>query len=155
MEIMLIKLVFSFFASSATAVLYNIERRLIVYCGISGMFTWLISNILTSMKVSEALSSFVALIALTFLSRLLSKIAQIPSMIFNISGIMPIVPGGLLFKAFNNLTEKHYEIALSDGTQAILVAGAIAMGFIINEVFSQYLYMLKTKIKEVDPLHKK
>lgn len=148
---MLIKLIFSFFASSATAVLYNIERKLIIYCGLSGMFTWLVYTLLTGIKMSEALASFLALLALTFLSRLLSKMTNIPSLIFNVSGIMPIVPGGLLFKTFNNLTNKHYSTALSDGTQAILVAGAIAMGFIINEVISQYLYLIQNKIKEVIP----
>ncbi|MHC5268969.1 threonine/serine exporter family protein [Enterococcus sp. LJL98] len=155
METMLIKLFFSFLASSATSVLYNMEKKFIYYCGISGMFTWVVNYFLTSLKMSEALAAFIALIALTFLSRLLSKMTNIPSMIFNISGIMPIVPGGLLFKAFNNLTEKHYEVALNDGTQALLVAASIAMGFILNEVLTIYLYLLKDKIHEVGPVVKK
>lgn len=144
---MLIKLCFSFIASSATAVLYNVERRLIVYCGMSGMFTWLIYSLFSSLGLSEALASLLALLSLTFLSRLFNKITQIPNMIFNISGIMPIVPGGLLFKTFNNLADKHYEIALTDGFQAVLVAGAIAVGFIVNEVLTKYLFLIKKRIR--------
>ncbi|WP_314068021.1 threonine/serine exporter family protein [uncultured Vagococcus sp.] len=144
---MLIKLCFSFIASSATAVLYNVERRLIVYCGMSGMFTWLIYSLFSSLGLSEALASLLALLSLTFLSRLFNKITQIPNMIFNISGIMPIVPGGLLFKTFNNLADKHYEIALTDGFQAVLVAGAIAVGFIVNEVLTKYLFLIKKRMR--------
>lgn len=144
---MLIKLCFSFIASSATAVLYNIERRLIIYCGISGMFTWFMYSLFSTLGLSEALASLLALLCLTFLSRLFNKITSIPNMIFNISGIMPIVPGGLLFKTFNNLADKHYEIALTDGFQAVLVAGAIAVGFIVNEVMTKYLYLIKKRIK--------
>lgn len=144
---MLLKLLFSFFASSATAVLYNVERRLIVYCGLSGMFTWLIYDLCTLIGFKEALSSLIALLCLTLLSRLFNKMTKIPNMIFNVSGIMPIVPGGLLFKTFNNLADKHYEIAINYGIQAILVGGAIAVGFIINEVLTKYLYLIKKRLK--------
>lgn len=143
---MLIKLCFSFIASSATAVLYNVERRLLVYCGMSGMFTWLMYSFFSSLSLSEALASLLALLCLTFLSRLFNKITQIPTMIFNVSGIMPIVPGGLLFKTFNNLADKHYELALTYGVQAVLVAGAIAVGFIVNEVLTKYLELIKQRM---------
>lgn len=134
---LLIDLFFSFIAGSGTAILYNVQRKLIVFCGLSGMFTWFIYHFLSLFGFSEALASLFALFALTLLSRFFSKKTDTPSMIFNISGIMPIVPGGLLFKTFNHLASKEYESALNYGFQAVLVGGAIAIGLILNEVITK------------------
>lgn len=144
---MLVKLFFSFIAGSGTGVLYNTEQRLIVYCGVSGMLTWFVYDIFTLMNFSEALASFIALMALTFFTRFLSKLTRVPTMMFNIAGIMPIVPGGLLFKTFNNLAEKHYEAAVSYGFQAVLVGGAIAIGFMLNEVIARGFHLAKDTIQ--------
>jgi len=151
----IIKLFFSFVAGCAIAILYNIEKEFTFLCGLSGMFTWAIYYICTTLSFSEAMSSLIALLALIFFSRLLSRWKHVSSMVFNMPGIMPIVPGGLLFKTFNNLTEKHYEVALHYGFQACLVGGAIAIGFIINEAVTKILTAAKLKIEEEPFINKK
>lgn len=150
---MILKLIFSFIASCGTSVLYNIEKRLIIYCGVSGTVTWLTYYIFNTMfKFTAPVASLIALLCLTFFTRFLSKLAKVPSMMFNVSGIMPIVPGGLLFNTFNSLSEKHYEKALDYGFQAVLVGGAIAIGFILNEVVSKAIRVAIHEIKEKTPL---
>ncbi|MDA9472769.1 hypothetical protein C240_2992 [Enterococcus sp. 5H] len=62
---------------------------------------------------------------------------------------MPIVPGSLLFKAFNSLATNDYSQAANFGTQAILVGFSIAIGFFINEVFSSVLLNLKKMVKKI------
>ncbi|MGX4686424.1 threonine/serine exporter family protein [Vagococcus sp. JNUCC 83] len=152
---MFIKLFFSFVAGCAIAILYNIEKDYTLLCGLSGMFTWFVYYICTILSFSEAMSSLIALLALIFLSHLLSKWKNVSSLVFNMPGIMPIVPGGLLFKTFNNLTEKHYDVALHYGFQACLVGGAIAIGFIINEAISKILLAAKMKIEQEPFIEKK
>lgn len=152
---MIIKLFFSFIAGCAIAILYNIEKSYTLLCGLSGMLTWFIYYLCTKLSFSEAMSSLIALLVLVFFSNILSKWKNVSSLVFNMPGIMPIVPGGLLFKTFNNLTEKHYEVALHYGFQACLVGGAIAIGFIINEAVSKILLAAKIKIEEEPFINKK
>lgn len=135
---MFIRAVLSFFVSSSTAILNKVERKYYLLCGIAGM--------LTSFTYSEALvyvsapvASLCACVVLTIVSQVFAKLFKRPTLIFTISGIMPIVPGSLLFKTFHALGESNYTATLNYGTQAILVGVSIALGFFFNETFTAIL----------------
>ncbi|MGY3766656.1 threonine/serine exporter family protein [Vagococcus vulneris] len=139
-----LQLFFSFLVSASTAILNNVERRFIILCGISGVITAGVYDYLNIYN-SAAISSLISCIALSLFSQLLYHLTKMPSIIFTISGIMPIVPGSLLFKTFNSLAENNYTHAINYGSQAILVGFSIAVGLILNETFTSILVNLKRK----------
>lgn len=132
---------FSFLVSACVSVLNNIQRKYFVLCGLAGAFTYMAYLFFTK-YTNESVASLLACIILAVISQLFAKLTKAPSTIFTIPGIMPIVSGSLLFKAFNFLVEDQYSQALSLGLQAMLVGFSIAIGLILNESIT---YILKKK----------
>jgi len=58
---------------------------------------------------------------------------------------MPIVPGSLLFRAFDSLVEANYLKAVDYGTQDILVGVSIALALVFNETMTSMVMKLKNK----------
>lgn len=142
---MLVKLCFSFFVSSSTAILNNVQRRFIILCGLSGIITAFSYNYFNSYN-NTAVASLLSCIILSLFSQLLFYLTKMPSIIFTISGIMPIVPGSLLFKTFDAVAENHYTAAFNYGGQAIMVGFSIVIGLLINETVTSILIKLKKKL---------
>jgi len=145
---MITQIVFSFLVSGSTSILNNVQKKYFVLCGLAGVITTLAYNFFISYN-NAAISSLISCVILSICSQFFSQRTKIPSVVFTISGIMPIVPGSLLFKAFHSLAENDYNQAVNFGTQAILVGFSIAIGFLINEVLSSVLLNLKNDIKKI------
>lgn len=68
-----------------------------------------------------------------------------PVTIFNIPGIVPLVPGALAYQAVRNLVLGDYVVAVSISVKVLLVAGAIASGLVISEVFNHNIRNFREK----------
>lgn len=119
---------FSFLATAAFAVITNVPRRSLICCGLSGAF----GSLLGSLGVA-------------FISDLFSKRLKMPVTIFNIPGMVPLVPGGLAYQAVRNLVTESYREAAHYAVQAIMIAGAIALGLVLSEVFNHNIRNFKVK----------
>ena len=68
-----------------------------------------------------------------------------PVTIFNIPGIVPLVPGGLAYQAVRNIVIGNYEKGAYFTVQAVMIAGAIALGLVASEVFNQNIRSFREK----------
>lgn len=141
-----IQIICSFLVSGSASVLNNVKKKYFFLCGFSGIVANITYNLFITNN-NAAIASLVSCIAVLIFSQFCSYFIKIPSTIFTISGIMPIVPGSLLFKSFDSLVQNSYDKAIDFGVQAILVGVSIAIGFFINGVVSNILMNLKNKIK--------
>lgn len=133
------QLIFSFLASGFCSVMSNIQKHYFILTGFLGMSTWLIAHLLGQLKLSTALSALLASIYLAFISSLLSHYLPVPSAVLHSSGMITIVPGGTLYQAILAIEKNNVQDFVSDLSQALLIAGAIAIGFMINSFFSSLL----------------
>lgn len=69
--------------------------------------------------VNPVVSSLISCFLLATFCQFLSYKTKRPDATFIIPGIMPVVPGSLLFRAFDALVESNYMKAVDYGTQAI------------------------------------
>lgn len=136
--------IYSFLVSGSVAVLNNIQKKYIFLCGLCGVLTYLSYNFF-SLSNNAAISSLISCLILSLFSQFLYSKSGMPSIIFIVPGIMPIVPGSLLFKSFNFLIDSKYNEALEMGLQAILVGFAIAIGLLLNETISYVVNSMKDK----------
>ena len=72
-----------------------------------------------------------------------------PVTIFNIPGMVPLVPGGLAYQAVRNLVTSSYQEAANYTVQAIMIAGAIALGLVLSEVFNHNIRNFKVKRESI------
>lgn len=70
-----------------------------------------------------------------------------PLVIFITCGIIPLVPGGIAYQAMRNVVLENYQLAISYGIEAALIASAIALGIITSEMFHSLVNTILSKLK--------
>ncbi|MDB1680856.1 threonine/serine exporter family protein [Enterococcus durans] len=140
-----IQFLFSFLATAAFAIITNVPRRALIYCGLSGAFGWMIYWTCVDFGGSPAFGSLLGSLGVAFISNIFSKRLKMPVTIFNIPGMVPLVPGGLAYQAVRNLVTSSSNYTV----QAIMIAGAIALGLVLSEVFNHNIRNFKVKRESI------
>lgn len=136
---MLIELVVSFIASAAFAIIFNVPRQTLLQCGFVGMLGWIVYVLSMRMDMEAVPATLLASFAVAVVSQLFAKIYKTPIIVFNVAGIIPLVPGGLAYDSMRNVVENRYDIAMQLAVKALLISGAIAVGLIFSEVIYQLI----------------
>ena len=138
----LAQLVTSFFATGAFGILFNAPKQSLIKCGLVGMGGWLIYYVLEDHYNDAVMATLAAALFVGVVSHILAKIYKTPVIIFSVSGIIPLVPGGLAYDAMRNFVENDYNLALSLAAKAFMLSGSIAFGLVLSEVINQVIRKL-------------
>lgn len=134
----------SFVAAAAFGILFNAPKRTLLQCGISGMLGWAAYYLLVfpfnAIFATVSATFIVGLVSLIF-----ARLYKEPVILFSVSGIIPLVPGGLAYDAMRNFVENDYDIAVQLAAQALLISGSIAIGLILSEVLNQIIRSLPVR----------
>lgn len=147
---MIVHLITSFFATAAFAILFNAPRRSLIKCGFVGMAGWFVYISLVKYDYDAVIASFIAAFIIAVISQIFAKMYKTPIIIFSISGIIPLVPGGSAYDAMRHFVENDYNTAIQLAAKAFMISGAIAVGLVISEVLNQLIL----KIGKRNPLPK-
>ncbi|XJZ27865.1 threonine/serine exporter family protein [Bacillota bacterium Lsc_1132] len=138
----LAQLVTSFFATGAFGILFNAPKQSLIKCGLIGMGGWLIYYVLEDHYHDAVMATLAAALFVGVVSHILAKVYKTPVIIFSVSGIIPLVPGGLAYDAMRNFVENDYSAALSLAAKAFMLSGSIAFGLVLSEVINQVIRKL-------------
>ena len=139
--------ILSFFSSLGFGILFNAPRRALISCGLTGAAGWLVYFTFMDMGVTQIVSSFAGGIVLTAVSIYNARYLKMPLVIFITCGIIPLVPGGIAYQAMRNVVLENYQLAISYGIEAALIASAIALGIITSEMFHSLVNTILSKLK--------
>lgn len=142
------QLVTSFIATSAFGILFNVPKRSLMKCGYIGMGGWIIYYILVENKGDAVIATLAGAFFVGVISHVLAKVFKTPVIIFSVSGIIPLVPGGLAYDSMRNFVENDYSAALTLAAKAFMLSGAIAFGLVFSEVINQVIKKLTAKNKK-------
>jgi uncharacterized membrane protein YjjB (DUF3815 family) len=142
---MIAQLITSFIASAGFGVLFHAPRKALIHCGMVGMLGWILYFWLVTTGIDGVPASLVAAFLVAILSQLFAKRYKTPVIVFNVSGIIPLVPGGLAYDAMRNFVENDYSLAIQLAAKAFLISGAIAIGLVFSEVINQVIRKVKMK----------
>lgn len=128
---MIIQFVVAFFATLSFSVLFHVPKQQYLFCGFTGALGWLCYIAVNSGGGSVVWASFLATVALTFISRIFAVLRRMPVTVFLICGIFPLVPGaGIYYTAYYFMTNEDV-LALHKGLETIKIAVAIALGIVL------------------------
>ncbi|MNP13108.1 hypothetical protein D3C76_1053760 [compost metagenome] len=102
------------------------------------MLSWT-TYILLLELADNVFATLVATFVIGVISQIFAKIYKMPVIIFSVSGIIPLVPGGLAYDAMRRFVQNDYTTAVQFGVQAFLLSGSIALGLVLSEVLNQSL----------------
>lgn len=137
----ILHLITSFIASAAFGILFNAPRRMLLQCGLAGMMGW-ITYILLASPLDVVFATVAATFIVGVISQVLARLHKKPVIIFSVSGIIPLVPGGLAYDAMRHFVESEYNLAVQLAAKALLISGSIAIGLVLSEVMNQMIIKL-------------
>lgn len=128
----------SFFATMGFGVLFNVPRKGLITSGLVGMLGWAIYVTLTvDMKINLITATLIAAFSVATISQFLARRYKTPVTVFSISGIIPLVPGGMAYDTIRQFIENNYLEGARLGTITLLIAGSIAFGLIFSGVITE------------------
>ncbi|MFD0696971.1 threonine/serine exporter family protein [Paenibacillus sp. GCM10027628] len=136
---MLIQLATSFIATAAFAILFNVPKGTLIQCGFVGMIGWMLYLLFLQVPVNPIMATLIASFIVTLASQIFAKIYKTPVIVFSVSGIIPLVPGGLAYDAMRNVVENQYDLAVQLAAKAFMLSGAIAIGLVFSEVINHVI----------------
>lgn len=127
----------SFVAAAGFGVLFNAPRKALIPCGLVGMFGWILYYMLVDYGVDVVPATVLASIFVAVLCQICARVYKKPIIIFIVSGIIPLVPGGIAYDAMRHFVENDYYTAVQLSAKVMLLSGGIAIGLMFSEVANQ------------------
>lgn len=135
----------AFVSTNAFAVIFHAPRKELFFTGLTGGIGWLVYLLAGALGSGVVASSFLATLALAWLSRAFSFSRRAPVTVFLICGIFPLVPGAGIYYTGYNFFMGNDALALEKGLETIKIAVAIALGTGIVQSLPPFLFHRKKR----------
>ncbi|TDT63678.1 threonine/serine exporter family protein [Fonticella tunisiensis] len=126
------ELILAFLGSFFPAVLFNIERKNLIWAGLSGAIGWGIYVLLYKITGGVVMAIFVGAVCVGIYGEAMARILKTPASVFTVPGIFPLVPGITAYNTVLAIVEDRIRDAYDKGIETIASAGAIAFGIILS-----------------------
>ena len=140
---MILNCLYAFLSSLGFGVLFNIRDKNLIIASVGGALGWFTYLLSRKLQPSEIFSLFLAAMVVSIYSEIMARIFKTPVTIFIICGIIPLVPGGLMYFATLEAVKGNLEISMSKGIQTLFSAGAIAIGIVFVSSISTIFKKIK------------
>lgn len=126
-------------AAVGFGVLFNVPKRALAYCALVGACGHAVRALMmTQFNMGITTSTLIGALVVGFMSKFIARKLKMPSMIFGITGAIPMVPGVFAYQTMISLGEMiHQEpgqIAVSlgeaavNGVRTVALLGCLALG---------------------------
>ena len=141
---LVVQTAFSYIGTIAFAIMINIPRRALNACGICGMMGWLTFWLLYRVGSGRMVANVLGSLILGIMGLYFARKKKMPAILFNIPGIVPLVPGATAYQAVYEMVLGSVNKAIIYSVRILLVAGGIAVGFMLTSLLSEIM----TKIRQ-------
>lgn len=140
-----------FMAGIATigfGIIINIPKRALIAAGAIGGVSWTIYWAMLQVRLGLALSALTATTVIALLSLYAARRMKLPMIIFNIPGIVPLVPGGQAYQMIRNFALSNSDMATHFMLEVGEIAGSIGIGFLMAEFIDRLQRKIIITLKE-------
>lgn len=127
---MLLQTLATFMLTVSFCVILAAPRSEWIFCGISGIVSYLVNQLILTRGIHQILATLGAAMALSLSSRMLAVLRRQPVTVYLMPGIFPLAPGaGIYFTAYY-LIAGDMEAFSQEGMKTLETAVAIALGIV-------------------------
>ncbi|MFD1486165.1 threonine/serine exporter family protein [Lacticaseibacillus baoqingensis] len=138
---LVVQISFSYLSTVAFAIIINVPRKALNLAGWAGAIGWLVYWVLLyDLQVGRMLANLLGAFAIGLCGMIFSRIKKMPVIIFNIPGLVPLVPGATAYQAVRALVLGQVMTASKLTVRVAMVAGAIAVGFMLAQLLAEQTY---------------
>ena len=125
-----IELIVAAITSASFALMFNTDKKHIVYIGLCGLGTYAIYYLTANLFDSLFWAAFISASFTALFSEITARVRKAPAIIFLLTGIVPTVPGGGLYYTMQNMILGNMSKALSYLVETLEVGLGIAGGIV-------------------------
>ncbi len=129
------------------AILFNVRKRQLILLFLGGALDWAVYLLCVHNGYSEFLGLLFATMSAAFISEVLARILHTPVLILLVPMLVPLIPGGTLYRCMDALVRTNKEQFLAYGTSAVSSAGAIALGIIAMTAVSNIFFSISDHLR--------
>ncbi|MDR0853405.1 MAG: threonine/serine exporter family protein [Clostridiales Family XIII bacterium] len=141
-------MLFGFLATIGFGLIFNAPQNRLVPISIIGGIGMVILDYMLPVYGMVA-SCFVGTVAVTLCAELSARIFKGPTTIFIIPGILSFVPGAPLYRTMSNFIDGEFDKAVSQGTEALLVAGSMALAIVLVSAFVRLTVAIVRRVRNI------
>ena len=138
-------LIASFFATLGFGVLFNIRGNKLILAGIAGSIGGVVYHMALSYGLSELSAMFLGSVALSLYSEILARVCKTPVTTFIICALIPLVPGGGMYRMMLQAIEGNVMQALTIGLDTLTIAGVLALGILVVSTIMKAIFKPERK----------
>ena len=136
---MVVQIIAALVGSVGFAIFFKMKGKQIALAGIGGAVTWMVYLFVQSFVTGYFVPYFAAAVFVAVYAEIMARINRAPATIFLTAAAVPLIPGGSLYYNMAGLVNKDEVLFTQSGEAAIVIALAIAMGFVVVAVITRYI----------------
>ena len=129
------------------AILFNVRKRQLILFFLVGALDWAVYLVCVHNGYSVFLGTLFATMTAAFISEVMARILHTPVLILLVPMLVPLIPGGALYRCMDALVQTNKEQFLVYGTSAVTSAGAIALGIIAMTAVSPIVFSIHAHLR--------
>ena len=138
--------ILAFFGSVAPALAINIEKRLLIWAGLGGTLGFLVALLIDPSTSSFSISQiFAGTIVIGIYSEVTAKYLKVPTTVFVIPGIFPLVPGIAAYRTIQAFVDNKVADAALMAIDTVSKTFSIAFGIML--VTALFRFVRKSRKK--------
>lgn len=135
----------AFLASLGFGFLFNIKGKNLWLAGVVGAVGGICYKVALYFGCSELLSNFYGAIGLSLGSEILARRCKTPVTTFLVCALIPLVPGGGMYRTMLAAIRGNANRTLSVGLETLSIAGVLALGILLVSTVMRVYYQEKRK----------
>ena len=146
-DLFVIQLITSFITSVFFSIVFRINRRHLLNAGVCGLLTFAAYYAVNLLTASVFWAAFISSVVAALFAETHARIGKAPTIVMLMPGVVPIVPGGYLYRSVRDIVCGTMQSALSNlGTAAAIslgVAGGVVSLTILYSIINDYIIKRK------------
>jgi uncharacterized membrane protein YjjP (DUF1212 family) len=139
-------LLFGFCSTFGFGIIFNAPKKLLIAVSAIGAVGMFILDYMTT-EYNVIAACFFGTCAIAILAEISSRAGKDATTIFIIPGIIPFVPGAQLYETMSQMLVSDFSQAISTGTQALIIAGCIAIALVLVATFARLIIGIIIRIR--------
>ncbi|GEP24428.1 MAG: threonine/serine exporter family protein [Lentilactobacillus diolivorans] len=137
MELFIIKCFCVYLSGVGFGLIVNLPHKALNIAGFNALLGWLVYYVIINAWGGLGSANFFGGLCIGVVSVLIARWKKMPSILFDVPGLVPLVPGGQAYNAIKSFAMGSYESAFSYLSEVVWIAGSIALGFIVAELVNK------------------
>ena len=136
----------SFGGTLGYAFLLNAPMSTVLPASLTGLLGYVLYEVMVNLLgQGEIFSYFLATVVIAMLCEIEARLMRMPSTIFLLTALVPLVPGYTFYCAMLSLVENNGDAAGDFGLEAVQIVAAIAVGAAVTSVIFRAMMLLRKR----------